>query len=141
MSQQILVEGHSKRKMSIQENIINALQKEGFTVGVGQYPSMWDSGVKVIFFGTDKLKNDKSVRIFDDNKIEIVNFKVVVRSYDYSSLEEKINQIRVAMKKTGFVQLGEYEDVEPEAGEIYMELAINCKYIVRKNVIKLRKQK
>ncbi len=110
--------------MSILQSIQTALGDAGITVGEGAYPDAPEPCGKVIFTG-----EEKSVSYMDGKTISSETFKIVVRGTNYRALEEKTDLIITSLKKAGFIPLGGYEDVEPEAGDTFMQLAVRFKTI------------
>ena len=110
--------------MSILQSIQTALGEAGVTVGEGAYPDAPEPCGKVIFTG-----EEKTVSYMGGKNISSETFKISVRGTNYRALEAKTDLIRATLKRAGFIPLGGYEDVEPEAGETFMQLAVRFKII------------
>ena len=111
--------------MSILQTVKTKLSSVGFAAEMGEYPdSVNDPCGKIIYTG-----EDKPVHFMGGGEIGVETFKIVVRDSSYYILEQTADLIKTALKGAGFIQTGGYEDVEPQEGETFMQLAVNFKKI------------
>ena len=98
-------------------------------IGEGNYPSgaIKPCG-KIVFTG-----EDKPVHFMGGGVTSIETFKVIIKGIeigdDYAALEDIAALVKSALVAQGCVQIGGYENIEPQEGETFMQLAVKFKAI------------
>ena len=110
--------------MSVLDDIEKALSSVDIPIGLGVYPNETNCG-KIVFD-----KGDTKPKIFMGGIVtNTESFRVVVKGIDYKQLEQMCDIIRVALQNANFVQVGGYNDVEPEQGETDLQLAVSFRTV------------
>ena len=110
--------------MSVLNDIEKALSSVDIPIGLGIYPNETNCG-KVVFDSSDSKP-----KIFMGGMVaNVESFRVVVKGIDYKQLEQMCDTIKIALQNAGFVQVGGYNDVEPEQGETYLQLAVSFRTV------------
>lgn len=111
--------------MSVLQSVETALSDIGFAIGKGKYPDTQEDCGKIVFSG-----EDKPVRFMGGSAaVNVETFKVIVKGDNYSTLEQKANEVKNALKSAGFIQIGGLEDVDAKAGETFLQLAVSFVFI------------
>jgi len=104
----------------------------GDKIGLGNYSNIpYESGVygKVMFAGGKHLPYEERPRNVMGSEILCVEvFKVILRSNEYSVLEENFTAIKTSLKKAGFIQISGFEHIDTEEG-VPLQLAVSFKWL------------
>ena len=109
----------------IQDALSDLTQNGAFEFYEGEYPNNGANFCgKIVFTG-----KDKPIRFMGQAMpLEIETFKVVIRGNSYRDLEDMADKVSKLISAE-FIQIGGYENIEPEQSEHFMQLAVNFKVI------------